>query len=66
MLKECAGTGMAVSAIKQRLQRLKAFQAMSKTGKDPAQDLLNRMVANEEIYLHEDGKKRRYRCSMTC
>lgn len=66
VLKECAGAGMAVSRIKQRLQRLKAFQSMSKTGKDPAQDLLNRMVVNEEIYLHEDGKKRRYRCAMTC
>ena len=64
VLKECAGAGQAASTIKQRLQRLKAFQAMNKTGKDHAQDLLNRMVTNEEIYLYAEGRKRRYRCAI--
>lgn len=64
VLKECAGAGQAASKIKQRLQRLKAFQAMNKTGKDHAQDLLNRMVTNEEIYLYAEGRKRRYRCAI--
>ena len=64
VLKECAGAGQAASTIKQRLQRLKAFQTMNKTGKDHAQDLLNRMVANEEIYLYVEGRMRRYRCAM--
>lgn len=64
VLKECVGAGQAASTIKQRLQRLKAFQTMNKTGKDHAQDLLNRMVANEEIYLYVEGRMRRYRCAM--
>lgn len=61
VLKECAGLGQPVSVIKQRLKRLKAFQVLSGTGKDHAQALLDRMAANDEIYLHVDGRQRRYR-----
>ncbi|PYE35592.1 hypothetical protein DFP83_101481 [Idiomarina fontislapidosi] len=63
VLKNCKGSGITPSQLKQLITRPKSFKRLQDKNckRDYAQELLDRMVEAGELELFEDGRRTRYR-----
>jgi len=65
VIRNCTGQGKPLSVIKQILMRPKAFRSLAseaeKQGKDIAQELIDKMVADGDLVLDESNNKKRYK-----